>query len=102
MGPIASGPKHYPWVLEKGLEKFLQPYVFALVKPKGYKKGRGRVGPAEGAIAIFKIREKISNTDLAKIIDKLVQFCDEWKEVGKYGTKITSYQIITSNLLVYK
>ena len=102
MGPIASGPKHYPWILDQGLEKILEPYVFALIKPKEHKKTKGRVGPAEGAIAIFKTKGKIDESSLKEIIDDLDKFCGEWKTEGKYGNKITSYQIAVSDLLVYK
>jgi len=102
MGPIATGSKHYPWILEQGLEKFLEPYIFSLIKPKEHKRTRGRVGPAEGAIAVFKIKQKIDENDVKRLIDLLSKFCEEWKTRGKYGIRIVSYQIAVSNLIVYR
>lgn len=101
MGPMATGSKHYPWILENGLNQFLEPYIFSLIKPKEHKKTRGRVGPAEGAIAIFKIKDT-SDENVKKLIEGLSRFCEEWKTKGKYGIKISSYQIAISNLMVYK
>lgn len=101
MGPIATGPKRYPWILD-GLEEYLEPYIFALIKPKEHKKGIGRVGSAGGGIGIFKTIRKFEETDLKKIVDRLTDFCDEWKSGGKYGNKINSYQIVVSDLLVYR
>jgi hypothetical protein len=102
MGPMASGPKHYPWILEGGLDLFLEPYIFSLIKPKEHKKTRGRVGPAEGAVAVFKIKDVNDDETVKKLIEGLSRFCEEWKIKGKYGIKISSYQIATSNLIVYK
>jgi len=101
MGPIATGPKHYPWILENGLDQFLEPYIFSLIKPKEHKKTRGRVGPAEGAIAIFKIKDA-KDEDMEQLVAGLSKFCEEWKTEGKYGIKISSYQIAISNLMIYK
>jgi hypothetical protein len=102
VGPIAAGPKRYPWILEQGLEEFLEPYVFSLIKPKEHRKTRGKVGPAEGALSIFKIKQRIDENDLSKIIKSLVEFCDEWKVKGKYGIRIVTYQIAISQLMVYR
>jgi hypothetical protein len=101
MGPMATGSKHYPWILENGLNQFLEPYIFSLIKPKEHKKTRGRVGPAEGAIAIFKIKDT-NDENVKELIEGLSRFCEEWKTKGKYGIKISSYQIAISNLMVYK
>jgi hypothetical protein len=101
MGHVATGPKHYPWILE-GSETMLAPYAYALIKPKEHQEGRGRVGAAEGAIALFKVKEGSSKWALGQTIRRIGDFCDEWKSKGKYGMKITSYQIALSDLVVHK
>lgn len=101
MGPIATGSKHYPWILENGLDQFLEPYIFSLIKPKEHKEVRGKVGPAEGAVALFKIKNA-NDEDFKRLVEGLSRFCEEWKTKGKYGIKINSYQIATSKLIVYK
>jgi hypothetical protein len=102
VGPIATDSKHYPWILEQGLETILEPYIFSLIKPKEHRKTRGKVGPAEGAMAVFKIKERIDDNILKKTIESLNEFCEEWKMKGKYGIRIATYQIAISQLMVYK
>jgi hypothetical protein len=102
VGPLAAGPKRYPWILGDGLEKLLEPYVFSLIKPKEHRKTRGRVGPAEGALSIFKVKQRIDEKDLNNIIKSLAGFCEEWKTKGKYGTRIVTYQIAITQLIVHK
>jgi len=101
VGPLATGTKRYPWVIE-GLNKFLEIHDFALIKPREHKSGRGRVGPAEGAIAIYKIKRKLSNEIIKEIIRKVSNFCEEWKKEGKYGNKIISYEINLAKSIVYR
>ena len=101
MGPIASGSKRYPWVLEKDLDKLIEPYDFALIKPKEHKKGRGKVGSAEGAIAIYRVTKQCSESELNRIVKELSEFCEKWKK-GIYGTMINSYQIALSYVVVHK
>jgi hypothetical protein len=101
MGPIASGEKHYPWVLEKNINRFLEPYDFALIKPKEHRKGRGRIGISEGAIAVYRIIRRCTGKELNAIAKELSEFCERWKN-GIYGTTINSYQIVLSYVLVHK
>ena len=101
MGPIASGEKHYPWILEKDLDKFLEPYDFALIKPKEHRKGRGRVGISEGAIAVYRIIQHCSENELNAVVKEFSEFCERWKK-GIYGTTINSYQIALSYVVVHK
>jgi len=101
VGPLATGTKSYPWVIE-GLTEFLEIYDFALIKPKEHKSGRGRVGPAEGAIAIYRIKKKLSEDALRDIIRKISEFCEEWKNKGKYGNRIISYEINLAKTVVYR
>jgi hypothetical protein len=101
VGPLATGTKKYPWVIE-GLTDFLEIYDFALIKPREHRIGQGRVGPAEGAIAIYKIKKKSSNELLKDVIMKISNFCEEWKKEGKYGNKIISYEINLAKTIVYR
>ncbi len=101
VGPVATGTKKYPWVLE-GLTDFLEIYDFALIKPIEHKVGQGRVGPAEGAIAIYKFKKELSNELLRDVVAKIGNFCEEWKKQGKYGNKIISYEINLAKTLLYR
>jgi len=101
VGPLATGCKHYPWIIGN-LTDFLEIYDFALIKPKERRSGRGRVGPAEGAIAIYKIKRKISYNDLKNIIKKISNFCEEWRKKGKYGNRIISYEISLAKVIVFE
>jgi len=97
VGPEATGPKRYPWVIED-VTDFLETCDFALIKPKEYKRGQGRVGSAEGAICIYKIKRKLTT----EALDNIVKFCEEWKREGKFGVKILSYEIILSRTVAFK
>jgi hypothetical protein len=101
VGPLAAGAKKYPWAIE-GLTDLLEIYDFALIKPREHKIGQGRVGPAEGAIAIYKFKKRTSDDILKDIIIKISNFCEEWKNEGKYGNKIISYEINLAKAIVYR
>ncbi len=101
VGPLAAGTKKYPWVIE-GLTEFLEIYDFALIKPREHKTGQGRVGPAEGAIAIYKVKKRNSDESLKDAIIKINKFCEEWRDKGKYGNKIISYEINLAKTIVYR
>jgi len=101
VGPLATGAKKYPWVIE-GLTDLLEIYDFALIKPREHKIGQGRVGPAEGAVAIYKIKKRSSDKLLKNAIVKISNFCEEWEKEGKYGSKIISYEINLARTIVYR
>jgi len=101
VGPLATGAKKYPWVIE-GLTDLLEIYDFALIKPREHKIGQGRVGPAEGAVAIYKIKKRSSDELLKNAIVKISNFCEEWEKEGKYGSKIISYEINLARTIVYR
>jgi hypothetical protein len=101
VGPSATGAKKYPWVIE-GLTDLLEIYDFALIKPREHKTGQGRVGPAEGAIALYKIKKGPPDERLKEAIVKISNFCEEWKKEGKYGNKIISYEVNLARTMVYR
>jgi len=101
VGPLATGDKKYPWVIE-GLTDLLEICDFALIKPREHKIGQGKVGPAEGAVAVYKIKKRPSDELLKDAIVKISNFCEEWKREGKYGNKIISYEIILARTIVYR
>ncbi len=101
VGPQATGAKRYPWVIE-GFTDFLEIYDFALIKPKEHKTGQGRLGPAEGAIAIYRIKKRSSDDFIKNAVIKINKFCEEWKDKGKYGNKIISYEINLAKTVVYR
>jgi hypothetical protein len=101
IGPIATGKRRYPWILEKNMDRFLEPHDFALIKPKEHRKKRGRVGISEGAIVVYRIVEHCSENQLNTIIKQFSKFCERWKK-GIYGTAINSYQIALSRVVLQR
>jgi hypothetical protein len=100
VGPQATGPKKYPWIIEE-VTDFLETSYFALIKPKEHKKGQGRVSPADGAIGVYKIKRSVSRETLNNTIKAISKFCEDWRKEGKYGTKIFSYEITLSRVVVF-
>ena len=99
VGPSATGKKRYPWLIE-GLTDFLETSFFSLIKPLERGKGRGKVGTAEGAIALYRFKKEASYGKVLDCMSKIKKFCEEWKEEGKVGIRIYSYKIGEVGILV--
>ena len=101
VGPSATGKKRYPWPIAD-LTDFLETSFFSLIKPLECGEKRGKVGIAEGAIALYRFRKEVTREKVLDCISKIKEFCEEWKKEGKMGIRIYSYKIGEVGILVMR